>query len=368
MRTIAGTLRTWLATGQSVALATVVRTSDSAPHALGAAMAVNGSGAIAGSVSAGCVESAVVDAAQRVLRTGTPQLLSYGISSAEAVAVGPTCGGAIDVFVRPLARDRAVADVLDALQMRSSVALATVLDGAGCGRMLSVRSHEQVGSLGDELLDAAVADDARRLVAPGTSARRNYDTLQGADSTTVFVESFVCPPRMIVFGAGDYAGATSRIGSFLGYTVTVCDARSAFVTRDRFPAADEIVVAWPHRYLEQTAVDERTVLCVLTHDPKFDVPLLEAGLRTPAAFIGVLGSRTTHAGRIAELRQRGVAEHSLRRLRAPVGLDLGGQTAEETAVAIAAEIIAARSSAGARPLTDLSGPIHAVRTAAHAGS
>lgn len=370
MRDVTATLRAWLAAGEPVCIATVVGRSRSGPRPLGAVLAVNGSGAIAGSVSGGCVDSAVVEAARAALLDGVPRLLSYGISEGDGGGIGPTCGGTIEIAVRTLTGPGVITldAVLEALERHEPCALATVVDGAGRGHMLAVRPAGIVGSSGDERLDARIAEDARSMVRGPDTGCREYETpgLSGGP-TTVFIETYAPPPRMIVFGAVGFAPATARIGAFLGYRVTVCDARSAFATPERFPDASEVVVAWPHRYLSRTAVDERTVLCVLTHDPKFDVPLLEAALRTPAAYIGALGSRTTHAARVAALRQRGVPQASLRRLRAPIGLDLGALTDEETAVAIAAEIIAARSGAGARPLTEMSGPIHAGSTAAHAG-
>ncbi|WP_173476644.1 XdhC family protein [Actinoplanes utahensis] len=174
----------------------------------------------------------------------------------------------------------------------------------------------------------------------------------------MFVQSWAAPARMIVFGAIDFASAVARIGKFLGYQVTVCDARGVFATPARFPDADEVVVAWPHRYLESTAVDERTVLCVLTHDPKFDIPLLKVALHTPARYIGAMGSRRTCEDRLRRLREEGVSETALSRLRAPIGLDLGARTPEETAVAIAAEIVALSWGGSGAPLTGLTAPIH----------
>jgi xanthine dehydrogenase accessory factor len=171
---------------------------------------------------------------------------------------------------------------------------------------------------------------------------------------------------MLVFGAVDHAAATARIGSFLGYRVTVCDARPAFATRARFPEADEVVRAWPHEYLATTEVDERTVICVLTHDPKFDVPLLLAALRTRAGYIGVMGSRRTHEDRSARLRAEGVSDAELARLASPVGLDLGARTPEETAVSIAAEIIASRWGGTGHPLSGLTGAIHTDTPSPHA--
>jgi xanthine dehydrogenase accessory factor len=178
------------------------------------------------------------------------------------------------------------------------------------------------------------------------------------DELGVFVQSFAPPPRMLVFGAIDFAAAVARAGKFLGYRVTVCDARPVFATAARFPDADEVVTDWPHRYLSRITVDERTVICVLTHDPKFDVPLLEVALRTPAAYIGAMGSRRTHEDRLERLREAGLAEDELARLRSPIGLDLGARTPEETAVAIAAELIQLRWGGSGRPLTGTTGRIH----------
>jgi xanthine dehydrogenase accessory factor len=189
-----------------------------------------------------------------------------------------------------------------------------------------------------------------------------YDGQRRGDELTLFVSSFAPPPRMIVFGAIDFAAAVARIGAFLGYRVTVCDARPVFATARRFPDAHEVVVEWPHRYLkaqaEAGAVDERTVVCVLTHDPKFDGPLLEVALRLPLAYVGAMGSRRTHEDRLARLREAGLSDVELDRLASPVGLDLGARTPEETAVSIAAEIIAGRWGGSGERLTLLSGRIH----------
>jgi xanthine dehydrogenase accessory factor len=166
---------------------------------------------------------------------------------------------------------------------------------------------------------------------------------------------------MFVFGAIDYAAAVARVGSFMGYHVTVCDARATFATSKRFPDADEVIVEWPHRYLERVAIDERTAICVLTHDPKFDVPLLEVALRSPASYIGAMGSRRTHAERLERLRERGLSDAELARLRSPIGLDLGARTPEETAVSVAAELVQRRWGGSGRPLTNTDGRIHDVR-------
>jgi xanthine dehydrogenase accessory factor len=223
-----------------------------------------------------------------------------------------------------------------------------------------VRPDEHDGTLGSPRLDAAVVDDARGLLAAGTTGTLHLgqDGERRLDDTTVLVRSFAPPPRMLVFGAIDFAAAVARIGAFLGYRVTVCDARPVFATQRRFPEAHEVVVEWPHRYLARTEVDERTVVCVLTHDPKFDVPLLEVALRTPAAYVGAMGSRRTHEDRLARLRDAGLTDAELARLASPIGLDLGARTPEETAVSVAAEITALRWGGTGRRLSELSGPVH----------
>ena len=198
------------------------------------------------------------------------------------------------------------------------------------------------------------------MLAQGLTGIRRYGAHgeRRGDELSVFVNSFAPAPRMLVFGAIDFAAAVARVGKFLGYHVTVCDARKVFATASRFPDADEVVVDWPHRFLAATEVDARTVICVLTHDPKFDVPLLEVALRTPAGYIGAMGSRRTHDDRLTRLREVGLTEDELARLRSPIGLDLGARTPEETAVSIAAELIQLRWGGTGQPLTATEGRIH----------
>jgi xanthine dehydrogenase accessory factor len=364
VRELLSELKEWHDAGTPFALATVVGVRGSAPRAPGAVMAVTAGGAAAGSVSGGCVEGDVYEVAAEVLATGKPRLRTYGISDDEAFGVGLTCGGTIDVLVQPYTsaadRDR-LRELVDTICDGKPVAVATVVSGAAqTGARRVVLADRATGSLGDEGLDSAVTDDARGLLAQGATDARRYGPHgeRRMQEVSVFIQAYAPPPRMLVFGAIDHAAATARMGSFLGYRVTVCDARPAFATRERFPTADEVVCAWPHTYLESTAVDARTVVCVLTHDPKFDVPLLVAALRTPAAYIGVMGSRRTHLDRVARLREAGVDEAGLARLASPVGLDLGARTPQETAVSIAAEIIQHRWGGTGRPLTELTGTIH----------
>ncbi len=233
------------------------------------------------------------------------------------------------------------------------------------GRRRVVRpDREPEGSLGSQRLDDAVTADALGLLAQGRTETLVYgpDGQRRGEGTRVFVSAFAPRPRMIVFGAIDFAAALARTGAFLGYRVTVCDARPVFATASRFPEADEVVVDWPHRYLAAQAeageVDGRTVLAVLTHDPKFDVPVLEVALRLDVAYVGAMGSRRTHDDRLARLREAGLDDAELGRLSSPIGLDLGARTPEETAISMAAEIIALRWGGSGERLARTRGPVH----------
>jgi xanthine dehydrogenase accessory factor len=325
-------------------------------------MAVSADGEVVGSVSGGCVEGAVYELAEEVLRTHEPVLQTYGISDDDAFAVGLTCGGILDILVRQVDTQRPeFASVAASIAADQPVALASVISGdATVAAQVGVWPDRVEGSVGAEGLDIAVVDDARGMLAQGQTGVRHYgpNGERRQDEVAVFVESFNPPPRMLVFGAIDFAAAVARIGKYLGYRVTVCDARPIFATEKRFPEADEVICEWPHRFLADAHVDERTVIAVLTHDPKFDVPLLEVALRTPAGYIGAMGSRRTHDDRIARLREIGFTDDELARLRSPIGLDLGARTPEETAVSIAAEIVGLRWGGTGSPLTTTAGAIH----------
>ena len=375
MRDVLDPLMSWWRAGAVVGTATVVATFRSAPRPAGASMLVGPDGTAVGSVSGGCVEGAVYELAQQVVASGHPVLQRYGVSDDDAFAVGLTCGGILDVFVEPVSRAGfpELEAVADDIASGRPVAVATVVahpNPGWVGRRLVLRPDDPdgvlTGSLGSRRADGAVRDDALGLLAAGRSESLHYgpDGERRGEGMQVFVASYAPKPRMLVFGAIDFAAAVARMGSFLGYHVTVCDARPVFATRTRFPHADDVVVAWPHRYLAEEVdagrIDERTVLAVLTHDPKFDVPLLEVALRLPhVAYVGAMGSRRTHADRLERLRSVGLTDAELGRLSSPIGLDLGARTHEETAVSIAAEIIAVRwGGAGAR-LAAGDGPIHA---------
>jgi len=369
VREVLDELLGWWRAGTTVGMGTVVATFESAPRPPGASMLVGPEGEAVGSVSGGCVEGAVYELAQEVVSSGTPVLQRYGVSDESAFAVGLTCGGIIDVYVEKVDQETfpGLGEIADDLEHERPVAVATLIEHPeGVGARLVVRpGGVREGSLGSERLDDAVADDALGLLAAGQSGVLSYgpEGERRGEGTRVFVWAFAPTPRMLVFGAIDFAAAVAKVGSFLGYRVTVCDARPVFATHSRFPSADEVVVEWPHKYLRKEVdagrIDTRSVLCVLTHDPKFDVPLLEVALALPeVGYVGAMGSRKTHDDRLARLREAGVTEEQLARLSSPIGLDLGARTPEETAVSIAAEIIALRWGGKGERLAETSGRIH----------
>jgi xanthine dehydrogenase accessory factor len=389
VRDVLPELMKWWEAGDTIGVGTVVATFQSAPRPPGASMLVGPDESAVGSVSGGCVEGAVYELAQSVIESGQPVLQRYGVSDDDAFAVGLTCGGILDVFVEKVSQETfpELGEIASDIEAGRPVALATVIehpDPSWLGRRMVVRPPgvvtEETGvdtpvdtpvssvttpTLGSKRADDAVRDDAMGLLAAGHNATLTYgpDGERRGEGMRVFVWAFAPKPRLLVFGAIDVAAAVARVGAFLGYHVTVCDARPVFATHSRFPEADEVVVDWPHRYLEAEheagRIDPRTVVTVLTHDPKFDVPLLEVALRLPeVAYVGAMGSRRTHDDRLARLREAGLSEEELGRLSSPIGLDLGARTPEETAISIAAEIIAGRWGGSGRRLGVLDGRIH----------
>ncbi|WP_072802526.1 XdhC family protein [Rhodococcoides yunnanense] len=369
-------VRIWRS-GDTAGLGTVVRTFRSAPRPAGASMVVAPDGSVSGSVSGGCVESSVYDAATDAVSTDAARFERYGVTDDDAFAVGLTCGGVLDVFVEPVSQRTfpELGAVADAIGADRPVAVATVVrhpDSGRVGRHLVIGEFTAEGSVGSSRADAAIVDDSRGLLAAGTSRVLTYgpDGERLGEGMDVFVASYAPRPRMLVFGAIDFAAAVAEQGAFLGYRVTVCDARPVFATTSRFPSAEEVVVDWPHRYLAEQlaagALDQRTIVCVLTHDPKFDVPLLAIALRRPdLAFVGAMGSRRTHEDRVARLKEEGLTDVELARLSSPIGLDLGARTPQETAVSIAAEIVARRWGGSGEPLGERQGRIHHDCAVAH---
>ncbi|WP_019547001.1 XdhC family protein [Streptomyces sulphureus] len=371
MRDVLQQALTWQRDGIPFAVATTTATWRSAPRPVGAAMAVSSSGEVAGSLSGGCVEGAVHQLALDVLESGEPAVEQYGVTDDDAFAVGLTCGGVLDVLVRPFrAEEGPLLERLAAQQAAGlPAALVTVVEGAVPvgGTLLAWQDAEggrhTLGALGTPEADRAGAHAAFGALAAGGAARtldvEECGTRAGGRAT-LLVESYAPPPRMLVFGATDFAEALTRIGRFLGYHVVLCDARPVFATAQRFPYANEIVVDWPHRYLDSVrdTVDERTAVCLLTHDPKFDVPALTTALRSRAGYVGAMGSRRSHTDRLERLREAGLSEPELTRLRSPIGLDLAGHTPEETALSVAAELVASRSGGTGTPLSTTDVPLH----------
>ncbi|MGP4111210.1 XdhC family protein [Streptomyces sp. 4N509B] len=365
MLDIAAELGEWCRRGRDFAVATVVATSGSAPRQPGAALAVDADGTALGSVSGGCVEGAVYELCRQALAEDTPLVERFGYSEADAFAVGLSCGGTIEVLVTPVrasARTRqAVTSALASAAEGHGTAVVRVVAGptGARGGVLVVRPDgSRLGSLGGQVaLDDAATAEARRMLRAGHTGPVDL-----AGGVRLLVETRLPPPRLLVFGAIDFAAALAEAGLFLGHRVTVCDARAVFATAARFPQAAEVVVEWPHRYLDEQAragrLDGRTAVCVLTHDARFDVPLLTRALRLPVGYVGALGSRRTHAERLRRLREAGVSAAELARLRSPIGLDLGARTPRETALSIAAEIVAARRGGTGVPLSDTDVPIH----------
>ncbi|WP_432161835.1 XdhC family protein [Streptomyces tendae] len=368
MLDIAEELHRWVGQGRDFAVATVVAVGGSAPRPAGAALAVDADGTVVGSVSGGCVEGAVYELCRQALQDGETVLERFGYSDEDAFAVGLTCGGVIDVLVAPVrAGDLvrpALATVLAAAARGEAAAVARVVSGPAelLGRALVVRADgSRTGGFGGHReLDRTAAAETGAFLDAGRTGTLEIGERGSRCGTplTLLIESSVPPARMIVFGAIDFAAALARAGKFLGYHVTVCDARPVFATRARFPDADEVVTEWPHEYLARTGVDARTVLCVLTHEARFDIPLLRLALRLPVAYVGAMGSRRTHLEREARLREAGVSDVELARLRSPIGLDLGARTPEETALSIAAEIVATRHAGTGTSLTGAHTPIH----------
>jgi xanthine dehydrogenase accessory factor len=357
VREILRDLERWQRAGKRAAVARVVGIEGSGPRDPGAAMAVSEDGEVVGSVSGGCVEGAVVTEALAILNGEAPaRVVTFGYSDDEAFAVGLTCGGTVHLFIEPYAE-------LPELGESSPFALATVVGGANVGAKLVVRPDgTATGTLGDVDLDRVVARDARGELESGLTSTRHYGEHGEArrEDVAVFIESFAPPPRMVIFGAVDFTAALTRVSKVLGYHVTVCDARPVFATAQRFPMADEVIVDWPDRHLAEVGptLTARDAVCVLTHDHKFDVPAIVAALGTGVGYLGAMGSRRTHGERIERLRAAGVSEDDIARVMAPIGLDIGARTPEETAISICAEIIALRTGRRGWSLRDTDGPIH----------
>ena len=357
------TVTDWLRAGRTVAAGTLVAVEGSAPLNVGASVYIDADGTIEGSVTGGCVESAVAQEALAMLADGRPpRLVTYGISDELAGTVGLMCGGIVHIFIHPIrddAREAALAG-LAAIRDEHPAGLATLIDGEQAGRKLYVDESSTVGSLGvSDLLDRNVIQEARGLVVQGRSTVRAFgpDGASLGGGLRVHVAAFASAPRMVIFGAIDFAAALAPLAKGLGYRVTIADPRQAFLDSPRFSAVAQTIVAWPDKVLADMTLGSRDAVLVFTHDPKLDVPAVQAALATGAGYIGALGSRRTTLDRNARLVEAGVPEERITRVYAPCGLDIGSSTVEETAVAILAEIIARRAGREGSSLRHGSGSI-----------
>ncbi len=370
MREVLGRVGLWLGQGKPVAVCRVVEVVGSGVRPAGAAIALDETGEVVGSASGGCVEGALVQAARRALGSGgPPELVTFGCSDDEAFDVGLTCGGLVRVLLERLEPAQAgwVGRLAAHLGAGTGAVLVEVLDGPAAlvGHKELVTASQLEGEAGGGLSDVLgpeVARDALADLEAQRSAVHSYRPgPQGGEAgLTVFIDTYPAPPRMLIVGAASFTAALAAQAKLLGYRVTVCDARAVFASRARFPMADDVVVDWPDRYLARagSSFGPADAICVLTHDPKFDVPALQEALATRAGYLGALGSRRTHEERCRALIAAGVAPTQLARIMGPIGMDIGARTPEETAISICAEIIALRTGRPAPSLRDGQGPIH----------
>ena len=345
MREAAVELEQWLATGEPVAIATVVRVAGSAPRPLGATLIARAGDRIAGSVSNGCVESAVYEEAMAALEDGRARVVTYGISDEFAFTVGLSCGGEIDVLVEPVGDLHRIA--LEAVRAERGALLARVVAPAGRAGTVAVLREGRVDGWPPELAPVKV----QALAALGEGRPRAVPATLDGREATIFLEALPTPPLLAIVRATHTAQALAPLAKAVGYRVIVADPREALANRERFPLADELLLAWPDVALAKLPFGASSAIVVLTHDPKFDHPALVAALRTEAGYIGAIGSRTTNEERFAWLRAQGIGDRDIARVHAPIGLDIGAGTAEEIALAILAEVVAVRHDRRGRSLS-----------------
>jgi xanthine dehydrogenase accessory factor len=351
MRDVLDDIERWRAEGIPIALATVIQTWGSAPRTPGSKMAMTADGKISGSVSGGCVETAVVEAGTRVIATGKPQRLHFGVSDESAWSVGLACGGTIDVFVEPLPAE-IFEPIRDAIRQERTAATVTLVGGpdAQVGKKLVLLEDGKVlGAIGGGL-DRPAEEAARAALAEGASRRVE---LPGAEPAELFADVLLPAPRLIIVGGVHIAVALVSLAKTLGFRTVVVDPREAFGNAARFPHADQLVSAWPDRALEQLGINSSTAIAVLTHDPKLDDPALMTALQSPAFYVGALGSSRTQEKRRRRLLEAGLGQDALARLYAPIGLDLGGRSPEEIALSVMAQIVAARNRRSRTFRTDI---------------
>jgi xanthine dehydrogenase accessory factor len=357
MRDVLPELDRWKEQGEEIALATLVRVRGSAPRLPGARLCVTRSGRMAGSVSGGCVENDVYERAMQVLDGGQPVVASYGIADEMGFAVGLSCGGTIDVLIEPFAEEEVWHSVREAVEQQRPAAVAIGLAPAALiGRKLALLDDARTPGAIDALLDEHVIAAARAAWRQGAAEVLTFPWR--GEEASVFLEVILPPPRLFIVGATHIAIALCRIAKGLGFRVSIIDPRGTYATRERFPEADEILLAEPGKVLGRAGLDVSSHVVILTHDPKFDNPALACALRADTGYIGVMGSRGTHGRRAVLLEREGFTEADLRRIRAPIGLDIGARSPEEMALAILAEMVAVRHRRDGRALREKNAPIH----------
>ncbi len=351
MRNLTAEIEKWQGQGKSIAQATVVHVWGSAPRPLGSRMAISSDGDIAGSVSGGCVEGAVVEVARTVIDSGVPKLVRFDVTNDEAWSVGLTCGGVLEVFIAALDSGSEAQQALESELASDRIStLATIVDGPGAGNQLLIRGDgSRRGDLGSPDLNTWAIWAAAHDLPDGAAGRRKIETRNGEvapkegpyEVIDVFLEAKAPRPKLIIIGAVHVAIPLVSFAKTMGFRTIVVDPRSAFATEERFAHADEILVKWPEEAFAEIGINATTSVAVLSHDLKIDVPALRAALGSPARYVGALGSKKTQAKRVAALQDDGVADEQIARIHSPIGLDIGGRRAEEIALSVIAEVVAA---------------------------
>jgi xanthine dehydrogenase accessory factor len=342
MRDLLSDYERFVSTGRPFGRAVVTSVWGSAPRPEGSCMLASDTGAIAGSVSGGCVESATALEIEQAIVRGSPKLVTYGVTDERAWEVGLACGGTIKVFVEPAVRP----EVLDAARGGGGEIVATIIAGPGLGSSMRIFEDGRMAGSLPGIPQRSVRDAGLAALKKESSASGEFQG--GTGPVTLFLEVFPRRPRLVVFGGVQIAVALVPLAKALGYETIVADGRPAFLGRDRFPDADELIQAWPEQAFERIGLDSSCYVCVLSHDPKFDEPALQAALRSPATYVGAIGSRKTQAARRERLREAGLTDDQVARLHGPIGLDLGGRQPAETALAILAEMTAVRYGGSAQ--------------------
>jgi len=352
MKALLKEINYWYEQGYRCMLATIVKTEGSSPREIGATMAIRNDGQVAGSISGGCIEAAVIEEALIIINDNSDEqkskLIAYGGVDEFGWDVGLTCGGSIWVFLEVIEPS-----ILEALNQLTDepFAICTRIDKNNSGKILITSQGIVSGSLDSSKLEKLILEKVLDLPDWDLVGLQNHQGLE------VFIQCFACPPHLIIFGAVDFTRSLCKIAKMLNYRITICDSRSKLLTPERFPEADVIIVGSPSKYIKEAQIDSRTAIAVLTHDPKFDVPILLAAIDTNAGYIGAMGSRKATSARIERLKDAGLNQQQIAQIKAPIGLDIGASNPDETAISIMAEIIANKNNRQGSPLSSSFGSI-----------